>query len=113
MSNPTTPTPSKRLVMTSVNQLISLAQNNPQLSAVIPRFSQLQQASPSEAPKKSCNCGSKQNFTTPDANKQLAENILSSLTQDDFTKIKNVLSLDQLCYYNRDTTTNKLELICM
>jgi len=113
MSNSAPTHSPKRLVMTSVNQLISLAQNNPQLSAAIPRFSQLQQASPSEAPKKSCNCGSKQNFTTPDANKQLAENILSSLTQEDFTKIKNVLNLEQLCYYNRDTATNKLELTCL
>ena len=108
----TTPAP-KRLVMTSVNQIISLAKNNPQLMAQVPALSRLQQANYSEAPKKSCNCGSKQNFTTPDVNKQMAESILSSLTSDDFTKIKSVLGLDELCYYSRNSELNNLEIPCL
>lgn len=108
-----TPQPTRKLVMTSVNQLISLAKNNPKLLEQIPKFSQLDQASYSEAPKKSCNCGSKQNFTTPDVNKQVAESILSSLTTEDFNKIKSVLGLDELCYYSRNPQLNKLELTCL
>jgi len=67
---------------------------------------------PSTSPKKSCNCGSAQNFTTPDANKQVTENIMSSLGQSDFQTIKQVLGLTELCYYQRNQTLNKLELIC-
>lgn len=107
-----TPTP-KRLVLTSVNQVIMLARQYPQLVEQMPKLSKLTDMALSEAPKKSCNCGSKQNFTTPDVNKQVAENILSSLGDTDFLQIKNILSLDQLCYYKRNLERDKLELICV
>jgi hypothetical protein len=102
----------KRLVLTSVNQVITLVRNNPQLSEQMTRFAPLKDVPLSTAPKKSCNCGSKQNFTTPDANKQVAENILSSLTTQDFLQIKSILGLNELCYYKRSTEKNQLELIC-
>lgn len=103
----------KRLVLTSVNQVIMLVKNNDKLAEQMPRFSQLKKVELSTAPKKSCNCGSKKNFTTPDANKQIAENILSSLSDSDFLQIKSILELDQLCYYKRDTVLKKLELLCV
>jgi hypothetical protein len=103
----------KKLILTSVNQVISLVKNNPQLVESLPRFSQIAGMSPSITPKKSCNCGAKQNFTTPDVNKQIAENLLSSLTAEDFLKIKNTLMLSELCYYKRNTELNKLELLCV
>ena len=103
----------KRLVLTSVNQIIMLARNNPQIIAQLPKFSNLGSMTLSETPKKSCNCGGKQNITTPDANKQITESILSSLTTEDFSQIKSILELEQLCYYNRNTELNKLELICV
>jgi len=104
---------SKRLVLTSVNQVITLVQANPQLAAQMPRFAQLNKVELSTAPKKSCNCGSRMNITSPDVNKQLAENILTSLTTADFQNIKSILGLDELCYYKRDTTKNSLALICV
>jgi hypothetical protein len=104
---------SKRLVMTSVNQIIFLVRNNPILADKIPKLANLGQMSLSEAPKKSCNCGGKQNITTPDVNKQVAESTLSSLVTDDFIQIKNVLGLEELCYYKRSSDQSKLELICV
>jgi len=103
----------KRLVMTSVNQVIMLARNNPQIIEQMPKLAKLGNMTLSDAPKKSCNCGSKQNFTTPDANKQISESILSSLNEQDFLQIKNILELEQLCYYKRNLDSHKLELICV
>lgn len=108
----TPPSSGKRLVLTSVNQIISLAQSNPAISAAVPKLSQLNSMEPSTTPKKSCNCGGKRNFTTHDGNKQVAENILSSLNSNDFNQIKTVLALRELCYYKRNTTNNTLELVC-
>ena len=102
-----------RLVLTSVNQLIFLARNNPNLRDQVPVLEKLSTMDPSTSPKKSCNCGSKQNITTPDANKQVAESILSGLTTEDFVKVKNALNLNQLCYYKRNIELGKLELICV
>lgn len=102
---------SKRLVLTSVNQVISLVKNNPKIAEALPKLATLNTMAPSTAPKKSCNCGSKQNFTTPDVNKQVAEGILSSLTLEDFQAIKSVLELNELCYYKRDE--GKLNLVCI
>ena len=105
---------SKRLVLTSVNQLITLVKNNDQLAQAFPRLRGLSSAALSTTPKKSCNCGGKQNFTTPDANKQVAENALSSLSSSDFQKIKDVLALNELCYYRREGGPNgKLSLVCV
>lgn len=105
------PTNKKRLVLTSVNQVIVLAQNNPILAEKLPKLSKLIEMPLSTAPKKSCNCGSKQNFTTPDVNKQVTESILSSMTTEDFEQIKIALALNELCYYKR--TEGKLDLICV
>ena len=101
----------KRLVLTSVNQVIVLAKNNPVLAEKIPKLAKLLEMPLSTAPKKSCNCGSKQNFTTPDLNKQVTESILSSMDNTDFVQIKNALDLNELCYYKR--AEGKLELICV
>lgn len=103
---------SKRLVLSSVNQVITLVKNNPVISEKIPKFKQLMEAPLSTAPKKTCNCA-KKNIVTPDINKQVAEQILSSLNDEDFKNIKQALSLDELCYYRRNTETNKLDLICI
>lgn len=101
----------KRLVLTSVNQVIILAKNNPTLAEKLPKLAKLVNMPLSTAPKKSCNCGGKQNFTTPDVNKQVTESILSSLDNSDFEQIKNILSLNELCYYKRSGAN--LELICL
>jgi hypothetical protein len=66
----------------------------------------------STTPKKTCNCA-KKNISTPDVNKQVAEQVLSSMSDADFKDIKQVLNLDELCYYKRNTETNKLDLICV
>jgi hypothetical protein len=106
-------TANKRLVLASVNQVLMLVKTNPKIVDNIPRFAPLLNAQASTAPKKSCNCGGRQNITTPDVNKQIAENILSSLSTDEFVKIKTVLGLSELCYYKRNTESNKLELVCV
>jgi hypothetical protein len=103
---------SKRLVFASVNQVITLIKNNPTIAEKIPKFKQLLQAQLSTTPKNTCNCARK-NVVTPDVNKQVAEQILSSLNDEDFKNIKQALSLDELCYYRRNTETNKLDLICV
>lgn len=103
----------RRLVLTSVNQLILLVRTNPELATQIPKFGNLATAPFSEAPKKSCNCGAKANITTPDANKQTAESILTSLTPEDFLSVKAVLNLNELCYYRRSADQSKLELLCV
>lgn len=106
------PNMKKRLLLTSVNQLIMLAKNNPAISARVPSLTPVQSMNMSATPQKSCNCGGKVNFTTPDVNKQHAENILSTLTQDDFNAIKSVLNLEELCYYKRKQN-NTLEMVCL
>lgn len=101
----------RKLTLTSVNQLLAIIKANPEIASAIPRMSSLLSVPPSTTPKKSCNCGSKMNIVTPDANKQTAESILSNLTQGDFLTIKNILGYDQLCYYKREN--NKLEMVCL
>jgi len=101
------------MVLTSVNQVLVLVNRHPILAEKMPRFAKLIDTPLSTAPKKSCNCGGKQNITTPDVNKQMTENLLSSLTREDFMQMKSILELDELCYYSRDTTQNKLELTCV
>lgn len=110
---PTPKPPARRIVLTSVNQVLVLVRNNPILAERMPRFSSLVSTPLSTAPKKSCNCGSKQNITTPDVNKQVAENLLSSLTNEEFAEMKSILGVTELCYYNRNTLQNNLELICV
>jgi hypothetical protein len=107
------PTKPKRLVLTSVNQLITLARTNPQLVSAMPKLEPLVKMDLSTAPKKSCNCGSKVNWVSPDANKQTTEMLLSSLQLNDFVGIKNALNLNELCYYKRSDSEKKLELICV
>jgi hypothetical protein len=103
----------KQLILSSVNQVLALVKSNPQIVESLPKFAPLLAAAPSETPKKSCNCSGRQNITTPDVNKQITESILSSLTTEDFSQIKNILALDKLCYYKRDVELNKLELVCV
>jgi photosystem II stability/assembly factor-like uncharacterized protein len=103
----------KKLILTSVNQLITLAKNNPALAAAVPKLAQISQMELSTAPKKSCNCGGKRNITTPDVNKQVTENLLSSLGPTDFNSVKSVLGLSQLCYYRRNASSNALEQVCV
>jgi hypothetical protein len=103
----------KRLVLTSVNQVIALTKNNPVLAEKLPKLGKLLDMPPSTSPKKSCNCGGRQNITTPDVNKQVTESILTSLGIADFTQIKEALSLDEICYYKRVAETGRLELICV
>jgi predicted transcriptional regulator len=103
----------KRLVLTSVNQIITLVNTNPAIAQAIPRLIPLTTMRLSEAPKKSCNCGAKKNVTTIDVNKQLTETILTSLSNNDFHIIKKTLDLNQLCYYKRNLADNSLELICV
>jgi hypothetical protein len=107
------PKQKKRLVLTSVNQVITLARNNSALIAKMPKLTPLTAISKSTGPKKPCNCGGKINIVTTDPSKQMAENILSALTSEDFMQIKNILGLDELCYYKRNTAQDKLELICV
>jgi hypothetical protein len=103
----------KKLTLTSVNQLIELVKNNSNLATEIPALAPIAGLQLSTTPQKTCNCAANKKIVTPDANKQLAEQILSSLTESDFSKIKNVLNLYVLCYYKRNTEQNKLELICV
>ena len=100
----------KRVVLTSVNQIITLAQSNDALLG-LPRFNALRAMEQSTTPKKGCNCGARTNIVVSDTNKQIIEGILSSLTQNDFMDVKRVLALDELCYYVRGAD-NKLELVC-
>lgn len=100
----------KRVVLTSVNQILALAKSNDALLG-LPRFGPLRNMTNSVTPKKGCNCGAKTNFLVSDENKQVMESILSSLTKQDFLDVKHVLGLDELCYYVRGAT-NKLELVC-
>ena len=101
----------KRLVLTSVNQVITLVKQAPVLTAMIPKLNNISPLPMSTAPKKSCNCGGKQNFTTPDVGKQTTESILNSLSDEDFIKIKNVLNYNELCYYIRQN--GELTLKCL
>lgn len=106
------PNTNKRLVLTSVNQILTLAQQNSAIIASVPKLQILVGRPLSVAPKKACNCGAK-NIQTHDVNKQLAEQILSTLTRQDFESIKKVLELDQLCYYKRNMEDNSLQLHCI
>jgi hypothetical protein len=101
----------KRLVFTSVSQILHLVKNNPEVIKAIPKLAGLQDA-PSQTPQPSCNC--KKNVTALDAQKkQTVEQALNSLEASDFLTIKNILQLDQLCYYKRNATTKALDLICI
>ena len=100
----------KRLVLTSVNQILTLIKSNPALQA-LPRFRGLKDKEFSTTPVNSCNCAKQ--IKTPDVNKQILESTLSSLNSQDFQAIKTALGLDELCYYNRNGETKKLEMICV
>jgi hypothetical protein len=103
----------KRLVLTSVNQILTLAQQNSEIVNRVPKLNILVGRQMSTTPKKACNCGAKKNIQTADANKQIAEQVLSTLNYQDFVSIKNVLELDQLCYYKRNIADNSLQLHCV
>ena len=100
----------KRMVFTSVNQILTLIKTNTTLQQM-PRFSGLKEKELSKTPTSNCNCA--RNIITPDVNKQILESTLSSLSDADFLSIKNALGLDELCYYKRNNATSKLEMICI
>jgi predicted ATP-dependent Lon-type protease len=100
----------KKIVLTSVNQILTLVRANEKLQA-LPRFKNMSTYELSTTPVKSCNCA--RPIQTPDVNKQVVEKTLSALTAKDFLEVKNALGLDELCYYNRNRETNKLEMICV
>jgi len=100
----------KRMILTSVNQILTVIKNNPKLQN-LPRFKGLKDKELSTTPSKTCNCA--RPIRTPDVNKQILEGVLSSLTSSDFQDIKDALELDELCYYNRNSNTQKLEMICV
>jgi hypothetical protein len=111
MSNPATNQKTKRLVFTSVTQILHLVKNNAEVVRAIPKFAGLQDE-PNRAMQSSCNC--KKNITVIDSNKkQTVEQVLNSLETSDFLTIKNILQLDELCYYKRNATTKALDLICI
>ena len=117
MTNNLTP---KRLVLTSAAQVIMLARSNPQLPLNIPKLASLLpsqpgeiQATTAEPAKKSCNCGAAKPMAGAEPSKHVVESVLSSLESADFLQIKNILMLDQLCYYKRNTELDKLELTCI
>ena len=95
----------RKITLTGATQVISLVQNNSALRA-IPKLAQI--TSIDNSPRK-CNCKK----GTSAAAKQQVENILTSLSPQDFADIKRILSLDQLCYYQRNLTNNNLELVCI
>ena len=101
----------RRLVLSSVNQVLAVIRNNQKLLN-LPKFATIKNLSPSAAPKKGCNCGHKKNVALPDNTKQIIENILTSLDGNDYTQIKNTLQLDELCVYRRNVTSNNLEMVC-
>jgi hypothetical protein len=103
-------TPKKKMVFTSVNQILNLIKSTPALQQ-LPRFATFKNVELSTTPVKSCNCS--RNIITPDVNKQMLESTLSSLTSADFLTIKGVLGLDELCYYKRTQGSGKLEMICV
>lgn len=101
----------KRLVFTSVSQILHLVKNNSEVVRAIPKFAGLQDTANQPA-QSSCNC--KKNITTIDSSKkQTVEQVLNSLETSDFLTIKNILQLDQLCYYKRNAATKALDLICI
>ena len=112
-------TPPKRLILTSSSQVVMLARSNPQLATNIPKLAPLVPPQPlpteqagTEPVKKPCACGGGKFPPLIEPPKQVVEDILSSLTPEDFLQIKNILSLDQLCYYKRNAALDVLELFC-
>jgi hypothetical protein len=110
----------KRLVLAGASQVANLVRGNPAIVQQVPKLSPLlnsPQAS-RETPTASGGCGCKRNNNTANTQassqglKSYAENILSTLSTDDFIKIKNVLGLAEICYYTRNNQANQLELVC-
>jgi hypothetical protein len=102
----------KRLVFTGVNQMLQLVKNNPAVINAIPKLAKIANLPENAPPQKTCAC--KKNITIVDnSKKQVVEHVLNSLNKDDFLIIKNILQLDQLCYYKRSGESNSLELICI
>jgi hypothetical protein len=100
----------KRMVLTSVNQLILLAKNNDKVKN-LSRFKEITAMELSTSPTKTCSC--KMAWKTQDLNKQVIENTLSSFKSSDFVELRNALELDELCYYLRNRETKKLEMFCV
>jgi hypothetical protein len=105
----------KRLVLAGSAQVAMLIKGNPSLAHYVPKLGPLLNQQQIQNPY-SKGCGCKRNNsapTNPPPSTANVENILSSLTSDDFLKIKNVLGLTELCYYTRNNPTGSLDLICI
>jgi hypothetical protein len=105
----------KRLVLAGSAQVAGLLKGNPEIAQHVPKLAPLlvdQQRQTSAS--KGCGCARKSS-PAPSAqiNSVNTENILSSLTNEDFLKIKNVLGLSELCYYTRNNPSGSLDLICI
>lgn len=99
-----------RLVLTGINQLIALVKSTPALQQASNTLAQLAASPPvANPPKKSCNCGASR--PPVQAARTGPEPSMDLLTQTDFIKIKSVLGVNELCYYNRDN--GKLALVCV
>jgi hypothetical protein len=100
----------KRLVLTSVNQLITLAKTSEKVKQLT-QFKNIHTMELSTTPSKTCNCAKP--FKTPDLNKQVVENTLSAFKPKDFQDLRDALDLDELCYYLRNKDSKKLEMFCV
>ena len=104
----------KRLVLAGSAQVASLIRGNPAIANSVPKLTPLlnQAQTGQNQTSASKGCGCKRNNASPATNAPNVENILSSLTSEDFLKIKNVLGLTELCYYTRSNPSGSLDLIC-
>jgi len=103
---------SKNLVITSAAQLAQILNNNPVLQQ-IPAFAnlkahilQIQQSN-----KSKCNaCNANQN-PFQQIRPQM-EAALTNMSSDEFIKMKELLGLDQMCYYKLDNN-RKMVMTCV
>lgn len=105
----------KRLVLAGSAQIASLIRGNPEILNHVPRLAPLLNSAPAGR-SQSSGCGCNRNNsqqTATEKNRVQAENILSTLSNEDFIKIKNVLGVGELCYYTRNNPTSQLDLICV
>ena len=104
----------KRLVLAGSAQIASLIRGNPEILNHVPRLAPLLNTTTTGRPQSSgCGCRKNSQQQISDSNRVQAENILSTLSNEDFIKIKNVLGVGELCYYTRNNPTSQLDLICV
>lgn len=102
----------KRLVLAGSAQVAALIRGNPAIANSVPKLTPLLNQ-PQAGQNQTKGCGCKKNNASPAPSTPNIENILSSLTSEDFLKIKNVLGLTELCYYTRSNPSGSLDLICI